>query len=418
MSERLRSEKLRAEKLVPATSTPGLRPLPLPLLAQVLERLRPERTETLLTDLIDIYSPCWGEQEVQELVFRYLDAHGARVEKQPVGERGRFNVIARTGEGPVGLLLLGHIDTVVKWYQGDHRARREGSVLRGLGSSDMKSGCAAMIEAFLSLSQVPDPVGAPSIALALVVGEEDEGDGIRALLEVMAPEVAVVGEPTSMRLCPAHYGYLEVLLTTHGRRAHSALPEIGRNAIEAMMAVITGLMGPLSNGDNASERPGLVCNLRELRGGGNAFVVPEYCEAVLDLHLPPEVTLARVKEEMRHRVRALASQHPQHHCQAKFKFGFNGYRLLESDPEIAPLLEACVDVSFQPKRDVFRSHSDANCLWHQGTRPIVIGPGDLTTAHTIDERVVLKELHQATQLYAAMGVRYRASRDARLRPER
>ena len=56
----------------------------------------------------------------------------------------------------------------------------EGDVAAGLGTADMKGGCAAMIETFLTLWE-NGHTNCP-VALALVVGEEDYGDGAQRLV--------------------------------------------------------------------------------------------------------------------------------------------------------------------------------------------------------------------------------------------
>lgn len=416
-------------------------------LQHALSLLRPVRTERLLCDLIDIFSPSLQEHAIIDYCQRYLQEHGVTVQRIPVGETRRFNLLARTGPQPIGLLLLGHVDTVQKWHQREFRHRREGELITGLGSADMKAGCAAMMEAFIALQQsqallpdaslpsapesrvegqgagqAGDPTSRRAIALALVVGEESSGDGSSALMAQLQaqgeqPQVAVIGEPTRLNLCYRHFGYLEVLLTTHGKRAHAALPERGDNAIDAMMQLLGGLRAPVSS---LSQIPGnllesLVFNVREMRGGGEAFVVPEYCEAVLDVHFPPDVSLQSVKGLLHARMRREREHLPRHRCHMHQKFGSDGYALSAESDAMRYLLWAQQAVGAMPlpipeepdiQQGVFRSHSDGNVLWAQGTRPVVIGPGDLHTAHTLHERVSVRELQQATQLYVALGIRY------------
>jgi acetylornithine deacetylase len=51
----------------------------------------------------------------------------------------------------------------------------------------------------------------------------------------------VIGEPTSLVACFAHYGYLEAGFVTRSRRIHSSLPELGHNAVESMLRVLLHL---------------------------------------------------------------------------------------------------------------------------------------------------------------------------------
>jgi acetylornithine deacetylase len=52
--------------------------------------------------------------------------------------------------------------------------------------------------------------------------------------------------------------------------------------------------------------------------------------------------------------------------------------------------------------DAFRSHSDGNLFFAAGTKPLILGPGSLETAHTPDEQVVFAEVTAAARIYAAL----------------
>ena len=76
------------------------------------------------------------------------------------------------------------------------------------------------------------------MGLLLVVGEEENGDGSARFLESCKAPWAVIGEPTNLTACFAHYGYLEAGFVTHGVKSHSSLPELGHNAVESMLRVL------------------------------------------------------------------------------------------------------------------------------------------------------------------------------------
>jgi acetylornithine deacetylase len=52
--------------------------------------------------------------------------------------------------------------------------------------------------------------------------------------------------------------------------------------------------------------------------------------------------------------------------------------------------------------DAFRSHSDGNLFFAAGTKPIILGPGALETAHTPEEQVIFSEVSAAAYIYAAL----------------
>src|SRR5512136_2649292 len=142
--------------------------------------IQPERLRSLLKDLIDIYSPSGKEEEVLEFTEDYLRKHGLPVEREPVDDN-RFNLVMIPEKTEkVELCFVGHLDTVTAYDLDDYGFHEENGRVSGLGTVDMKAGCAAVIEAFAALaetSSLPRSVG-----LALVVGEEQEGDGAKTLI--------------------------------------------------------------------------------------------------------------------------------------------------------------------------------------------------------------------------------------------
>jgi acetylornithine deacetylase len=55
------------------------------------------------------------------------------------------------------------------------------------------------------------------------------------------PRAAIIGEPTGLRVLRMHKGHLRLRLTFTGSPAHSGLPHLGVNAVEAAGAAIAAL---------------------------------------------------------------------------------------------------------------------------------------------------------------------------------
>jgi acetylornithine deacetylase len=261
----------------------------------------------------------------------------------------------------------------------------------------MKGGCAAMIEAFTVLASARGAF--PPVSLALLVGEEEDNDGAKTLVREYGFPWAVVGEPTNMAPCLGHYGYIEVLLRTRGKKAHSSMPELGQNAIESMLRLLLSLT------DYASSAPyGLVYNIRELSGFPGGFVVPDTCEAWLDLHLPPESGVDILKSELAQVVEAAHHDIPYLDAELEFEDAYNGYRLPAEGDLVTKLRAASEDLSLPWAPQDFRSHSDANVLWAAGAAPIIVGPGRLEAAHTPEESVSYDQVVQAARLYLKLAL--------------
>ncbi|MFW6369513.1 MAG: M20 family metallopeptidase, partial [Myxococcota bacterium] len=360
------------------------------------------RLEGLVVDAVGCYSPSLAEEPVMEVFEEALNEAGVPSWRQPVetgdGEdRQRANLLVQAGPEPTALLLVGHVDTIPLRHDEELKVRREGDLLYGLGAADMKAGCAAMVEAVSALkaSKVPLKRG---LKVALVVGEEELGDGSEAVAEVLDAPLTVIGEPTGLLPCTSHNGYLEYRLAAEGRRVHAALPEAGDNAIHTMLAWITDIL-------RRAERlpPGreAAVSLREIRGGTGMFVTADHCEALLDVHLPPGVDHSLVAAMLQDARSGLSSGRS---VQAYFDelFWAPGYATDPRDPRLDPLRRSfeAAELDWQPS--TFRSHSDAPILHAAGTLPVVCGPGRLEVAHTRFEHVSMSEVRRAARLYSAM----------------
>jgi acetylornithine deacetylase len=287
------------------------------------------------------------------------------------------------------------VDTVTAHNLETFGFSEEGDAISGLGTADMKGGCAALIEGFTALWES----GGRDVpaALCLVVGEEEEGDGAEALLAEYHFPWAVIAEPTSLKPCLSHYGYAELQLTTTGERMHASMARMTDNAVEVMLRLILDISRHLQ-----TERPDLVYNIRDLFSAQAGFAVPDRCDASIDLHLPAAAPIGEIITE----IEELASDPRYNHEGVETHF-----RVLTIDagydlPGRGPLIDAlktvfeAFSIGWEPA--AFRSHSDANRFWAAGVKPILLGPGDLAKAHSPDESISFAEIEKAAGLYAGL----------------
>ncbi|MEJ2469595.1 MAG: M20/M25/M40 family metallo-hydrolase [Desulfuromonadales bacterium] len=367
---------------------------------QVWAAIDGKRLRQTLIDMIDIYSPSGKEEDIQLYLQERLGTIGAQVKRQVIDpdEPERYNLYTALGQQEPQLILVGHVDTVPAWNLDDSWAEEEWGVVRGLGAADMKGGCAAMLEAWLALAQLP-VAQQPNVGLLFVVGEEENGDGSSRFLEENQPSWVVIGEPTSLSPCLSHYGYLEVGLTTRGRRIHSSLPELGHNAVESMLRFLLLLDAePLFDRDNNQ----IVYSIREMSSSRAGFVVPDQCEAFIDLHLAPGLNPGLVQETIQACVDKAEHTIPELNIALTFDFSAPGYRL-EDHQKFADILgEVYTQLNLPLQFNPFRSHSDGNLFFQAGCRPLILGPGSLETAHTADEQTSLSQVEAAARIYAAL----------------
>jgi len=368
------------------------------LLKRVWLAIDTDRLRSTFLELLEIYSPSGKEEDIQLYLEDLLSRAGFVVIRQEVDEE-RYNLRVTMGEAEPALYLVGHVDTVTAWDLESFGPTEEGEIVRGLGSADMKGGCAAMVEAFLAIADALHPAERPSVGLLLVVGEEENGDGSDAFLKECRPPWVVIGEPTGMAACFAHYGYLEAGFVTRGLQSHSSLPELGHNAVESMLRVLLFLGNdPLF--DRAQSE--IVYSIREMRSSRAGFVVPDRCESWIDLHLPPDKDLNELQKTIRRLVADADRIVPGLDMEVSFEFASAGYNIGTDNLPAEILAEIYPQLRLELHQDAFRSHSDGNLFFAAGCKPLILGPGSLETAHTPDEHVDRNEIYAAARIYAAL----------------
>ena len=225
----------------------------------------------LTAELVDIPSVSHHERAVTD----HLESLLAPVPWLDVTRVGD-NLVARTTLGrPRRLVLAGHTDTVPP--NGNEHARIEGDVLWGIGSADMKSGVAVLLELART---VPEP----AVDTTYVFYECEEIDsrynGVERLFrerpDLVAGDAALLAEPTGAVVEAGCQGTMRVEVSVTGERAHSARPWMGRNAIHRLAPVLAAVA---AYAERRVELDG--CHFREalqavaVAGGVASNVVPD-----------------------------------------------------------------------------------------------------------------------------------------------
>jgi acetylornithine deacetylase len=189
-----------------------------------------------------------SNQACVDWIVGYLEPLGARCQVT-TDTPGKANIFATIGpdvEG--GLILSGHLDVVPvagqDWSSDPFELREVDGLLYGRGTCDMKGFIAACLALapWFAAAELARPVH-----FAFTYDEEIGCLGARVLVDEMVkaglrPEVAIIGEPTSMQIIEGHKGCCEYTVEFTGVEGHSALPDLGVNALEYATRYVTELM--------------------------------------------------------------------------------------------------------------------------------------------------------------------------------
>lgn len=311
--------------------------------------------------LVNMASVTGHEKACSEFVKGYLSQLGFHAELMPVS-RDRFNVFARWGKPDV--VLSTHMDTVPPFFP----AHEDAEHIYGRGSCDAKGILAAQVTAAERLKHD----GVEDFALLFLVGEETVSDGAReANLHPQGSRYIINGEPTENKLVIGSKGNLRIDIRARGKMAHSAYPHLGVNAIDKLLDVleeirriplpVSPVLGPST------------MNIGVITAGRAANVVPDEAVAQILIRIVDDV------EPLSQKITEIVGDR----CELV---------VVRTTPVL--LMEKLKGY----ETDVVAFTTDLPSLTNWG-RPLLLGPGSITTAHTERECVRKADLVAAADLY-------------------
>ncbi len=347
-----------------------------------------------------------GNLQVITLLADWFESLGFHCEIQMLDEKkNKANLIATIGSGNNGLVLAGHTDTVPydenRWQVEPFGLTEKDNRFYGLGSCDMKSFFAVIIEALKSvdLKQLQQPL----IILA-TADEETSMSGAKAIANhaekfgLNNARYAVVGEPTNMQPVHMHKGMMMESIQLLGQAGHSSNPALGNNALEATHKVIAELLcwrEELQNKYNNPlfEVPVPTMNLGHIHGGDNPNRICGSCELQIDIRPLPGMKITELRAEMQQRLQRVLQDSG---IQIKTTALFDGVDAMETDKnsELVKLAEKMTKSESQ----VVAFSTEAPFYNAIGLQTIIMGPGSIKQAHQPDEYIETKTLQPAVAI--------------------
>ncbi len=348
----------------------------------------------LTADLIDIESVTFEESTIADWIEGELrgidDLHVVRL-----GD----NVVARTNlDRPHRVALAAHLDTGPVNDNGT--ARIEDEVVFGLGASDAKGNIAIMLEL---ARNVTDPaVDVNYIFYAREKAPLDQ-NGLLQLFEeatdLLQADSAILGKPTDAVVEAGCQGTMSARVTLRGKRAHSARPWLGTNAVHRLASLLSAL-------DTLATRKPVIdgCEFREatqavfVEGGVAGNVVPDEATVTINHRFAPD----RSSEEAEEFLRRVCGVH---------MLDDDSFELIDVSSAAKPDLRHPLMAIFLGRNDLLVrakfGWTDVALFAEQGIPAVNFGPGDPTLAHAKGEnlnQVPLVMAYQALEDLLSNGV--------------
>lgn len=303
-------------------------------------------------------------------------------------------VLSFIGQGEPTLYFSGHYDVVPAQSAAQFVPEVKGANLFGRGSSDMKSGLAAMAYAALAIKRAGSKLNG-RVGLVFVPDEETAGPrgsnylAARGLLGANGIGM-LTPEPTGGVVWNANRGAITLRVTVRGKSAHVGRQHEGVNAFELMLPVAQALFDLKREVDGRS----ILLVGGRVEAGTNFNTVPDFCTFTVDRRINPEEDFEQEKRRLlavldRPNLEIEVLQEGRS-CEVAEdgKLGQALARSIQAITGKAPQFEMCpglLEIRFYAER---------------GIPAFAYGPGLLTVSHGPNEFVPIDRIVECAQIYA------------------
>lgn len=355
-------------------------------------------TELIACPSISATSTTWDQsnQAVIELLANWFADLGFSINIQQVPDsRGKYNLLAKLGEGEGGLLLSGHSDTVPfdekGWDSDPFTITDKADKFYGLGTCDMKGFFAFILQACKNL---PIQNMRKPLYILATADEETTMAGARFFIEqqLAKPDVAIIGEPTNLQPVIMHKGHMSHRISVKGKSGHSSMPQKGVNAIEVMYFVIEKLM-TLKNDladkyvNEAFTVTEPTLNFGAIKGGDSANRICGDCYLDIDLRALPGIKDDELVHWLSEALKSVAENYPGRVTMEELHASSPAFAE-DKDSELVKLAEkfsghCCQAVNYA---------TEAPFIQQLGCQTIVLGPGSIDQAHQVNEYLAFDQI--------------------------
>lgn len=339
--------------------------------------MRTDRYIDLLRHLIEIPSVSGQEKDAADYLEGWLAGEGLAphrllnnvwLESEPAGTKPT-------------LLFNAHIDTVkpaASYTRNPFEASLEGDILYGLGSNDDGGSLVALLAAFSELASRPQPY---RLVWSATAQEENSGtDGLETILpQIGEISLAIVGEPTGMRMAVAERGLIVLDCTATGKSGHAAREE-GDNAIYRAVRDVEWFRN--YQFEKISPYLGKTkMTVTMINAGTQHNVVPDKCDFVVDIRPNGLCSNEEILDTIRANISSTAVPRSMRH---------SGSHIAEDSPVVVK--------GRMLGLESFGSPTLSN--WTLLKCPALkIGPGESSRSHSADEHILISEIENGISTY-------------------
>jgi acetylornithine deacetylase len=339
---------------------------------------------------------------------------------------GSSNVVGiRKGiGGGKSILLNGHIDVVpegdpTQWIQDPYSAEISDGKMFGRGTSDMKGGSVALLLAIEAIEALEIQLKG-DIIFQSVIEEESGGAGtLAAITRGYTAELAIIPEPTNMRIFPKQQGSMWFRITVKGKSAHGGTRYEGVSAIEKSISVIQSLQDLEKKRNEAITDPlynnipiPVPINIGNIHGGSWPSTVADQVILEGRVGVAPDESMESVQEEVKKQLEDLSKQDDWflHHPVELSWFGARWVPgTIDPNHEGMKVLINSYEKIKQEKPIIEASPwgTDGGLFTQVANIPtIIFGPGTTEVAHHPNEYIEIDRVFEAAEIFAQLIIEW------------
>lgn len=339
----------------------------------------------------------------------YVAAHGLKARRIPNAEGTKSNLLISLGpDEPGGIILSGHTDVVPvddqEWHTDPFEMIERQGKLYGRGTADMKAFSA------VALALVPEfqrrRVKRP-VHIALSYDEEVGCLGVRPMIadivkSMPRPALAIIGEPTDMKVVNAHKGIRSFRTTVTGREAHSSQTDKGVNAVMVAAELIVHLsrladdMRRRGDPSGRFDPPYTTVQAATIEGGTALNILARHCTFQWEFRYLPGTSQDEIAErfvahttEMLTHLRKIAPEadivtNPRAHVPAL------------TPQHDCPAEALAKQLTGRNASEAVAYGTEAGLFQEAGIPAVVCGPGNILQAHKPNEFIEVAQVDACT----------------------